>query len=227
VSGAPALDGIADTQLWTREEIISRLGSVFDQPPLLVTYHPVTLEHDDTRRQVEQLFQALDRFDVPIVFTAPNADTGGRAIRVRIDEFVRGRPLAVLVENLGPVGYLSLMAYARAMVGNSSSGIIEAPSFELPVVNIGTRQKGRIRAPNVIDAAVDFQAIQSGIRFALSSQFRESLREMSNPYGSGGASRIIVENLKRLFSEQLIPKRFCDLSSNDTSMAPVLRTHKQ
>ena len=227
VSGAPALDGIAETRLWTREEIISRLGSVFEQSPLLVTYHPVTLEHDDTQRQVEQLFHALDRFDVPIVFTAPNADTGGRAIRVRIDEFVRSRPLTVLVENLGALGYFSLMAYARAMVGNSSSGIIEAPSFGLPVVNIGTRQKGRIRAPNVLDVAVDSEAIQSGIRFALSSQFRESLRGLPNPYGSGGAARIIVENLKRLSSERLIPKRFCDLSSNDTSIAPALRTHKQ
>ena len=215
VSGAPGLDNLEEMVLVDRRTLEDETGLNLANTPLLVTYHPVTLEFERTEWQTQELLAALDDSGLPVVFTAPNADTGGRIIRKLVREFVDSHPNARLVENLGSRRYFSLMACAAAMVGNSSSGIIEAPSLGLPVVNIGSRQQGRTRATNVIDVGYRRQDISAGISAALAPGFREDLKGLANPYGDGHASQSIVEHLKRVALDQgLLVKLFVDLPAN-------------
>ena len=212
VSGAPSLDNLHAIQLMTLDELEARYGLHLRPLPLLVTFHPATLEYERTEWQVGELLAALDDAGLPVVFTLPNADTGGRIIQRMITDYIQERPSSYHVDNLGTQGYFSLMAVAEAMVGNSSSGIIEAPSFGLPVVNIGTRQVGRVRGANIIDVGYERAAILEGIRQAVRPGFRESLRQMQNPYGCGRASDIIIERLKTVpLDDNLIVKQFYDL----------------
>jgi UDP-N-acetylglucosamine 2-epimerase len=146
-----------------------------------------------------------------MVFTMPNADTGGRVALRHIREFVDKHPHAFFVDNLGTQAYFSLMKIAAAMVGNSSSGIIEAASFQLPVVNVGNRQAGRVRGRNVIDVEPSRAAIEAGLGAALGRPFRDSLAGLENPYGSGRASEIIVGRIaEEPLGDRLIVKRFHD-----------------
>ncbi len=213
VSGAPGLDNLRTMPLLTRDELAAKFGlQVTNAPFLLVTYHPVTLEYEQAAWQTDELLAALKMFGLPVIFTMPNADTHGRIIRKKIAEFVKKRPECQAVENLGTQGYFSLMARATAMVGNSSSGIIEAASFELPVVNIGNRQKGRVRAANVIDVDYPRGSIFTGGQKALAPEFRESLRGVRNPYGDGKSAEIIVATLKQIsLGEKLLVKKFHDI----------------
>lgn len=215
VTGSPAVDNVLATRPLSREELTARYGVTTDPPPLLVTYHPVTLEYESTDRQVEALLAALWAVKRSVVFTAPNADPGGRRIRQRLAAFAAAHPWARLVDHFGSEGYTGMMAASAAMVGNSSSGLIEAPSFGLPVVNIGRRQDGRVRARNVIDVADDREAIAAGIRMALSAEFRAGLAGLRNPYGDGHAAQRIVEALAQVDLHRLIPKRFADLAVPD------------
>jgi len=212
VSGAPGLDNIPAIRLLSLKELESRYGLRLQPPPLLVTFHPVTLEYERSDWQLGELLAALDEAEMPVVFTMPNADTGGRLMMQRIETFIQTRSWAQKVDNLGSQGYFSLMAIAMAMVGNSSSGIIEAPSFGLPVVNIGTRQTGRVKAANVIDVGYERTEILKGVLKALRPEFRAGLRQLSNPYGFGRASEIIVAKLKDVpLDNRLLVKRFRDL----------------
>ncbi len=212
VTGAPALDNLRTLPLLSPSAIASQFGIEVRPAPLLVTFHPVTLESDQVERQAGELLHALDRIGLPVVFTQPNADSGGRRIGEMIDAFVAGHPTARRVDNLGAVGYFSVMNVAAAMVGNSSSGIVEAPSFALPVVNIGTRQTGRVQGANVINVGNDREDIVLGIRRAMEPGFRESLRGVPNPYGDGHASGRIVDRLNDVpLDERLRVKRFLDV----------------
>ena len=183
------------------------------QPTLLVTFHPVTLEYEQVEAQIDAVLAALQKSGYGIIFTAPNADTGGAVVLDKIRQYVETHPNSQLVDNLGTETYFSLMRYVSAMVGNSSSGIIEAPSFKLPVVNIGTRQDGRVRAENVIDVDCNANAILSGIKKAVSPAFRQEIAAMINPYKqSVCASEIIVQNLKNVVLDgKLLRKSFYDL----------------
>ena len=156
-----------------------------------------------------ELLAALQEVDLGVVFTFPNADTGGHLIADMIHQFAAGRERSHVVTNLGTQGYFSLMNEAMAMVGNSSSGIIEAASFKLPVVNIGNRQKGRLHEKNVINVGYSRQEIKDGVRSAVSSEFRASLANLNNPYGDGHAADKIVDKLKHVsIDTQLLSKRF-------------------
>ncbi|MBP7687330.1 MAG: UDP-N-acetylglucosamine 2-epimerase (hydrolyzing) [Thermoflexales bacterium] len=211
VSGAPSLDNLRTVKLFSLEEVGQQYGVSLHVLPLLVTFHPVTLEQEQAEAQITELLAALAEADLPVIFTGVNADTGGRVIQQKISDFVQTRPAAWMMDNLGTRGYFSLMQYAAAMVGNSSSGLIEAPSFELPVVNIGTRQTGRVRAANVIDVGTDRAAILAGIRRAVQPEFRANLRGLLNPYGDGTAAEKIVARLKSVeLDQRLIMKRFID-----------------
>ena len=211
-SGAPALDSLQETSLLSLSELSRRFELALNDKPLLVTFHPVTLEYEQTEFQMTQLLKAVNEFKQPIVFTAPNADTGNGVIWKMINSYVQENKRAHLVKNFGSENYFSMMAVSLAMVGNSSSGLIEAPSLQLPVVNIGTRQEGRIRAKNVIDVGCSTQEIAEGIRKAISPQFRSSLQGMSNPYGTGRASEVIVSHLESTpLGDKLIRKRFIDI----------------
>ena len=211
VSGAPSLDQLPSLELLTFEQLRHTYGLRGEGAPLLVTYHPVTLESGQTEWQVDELLAALERCDRPILFTQPNADTHGRMIWDKIKQFVQRYPQADMVDNLGTRAYFSMMACAAAMVGNSSSGIVEAPSFGLPVVNIGTRQDGRLKAENVIDVGNQREQIMRGITEALSPTFRERLRGLMNPYGDGSATPKIVSRLHEVaLDDRLLRKRFID-----------------
>lgn len=224
VSGAPSLDNLRSLRLLRSEELEAKYGLCLNPSPLLVTFHPVTLEYEQTQWQVSELLEALRSCDLPVVFTLPNADTSGRLIRRMIETFAEGSPNVRTVANLGMQGYFSLMAQAIAMVGNSSSGIIEAPSFKLPVVNIGTRQHGRIRAKNVIDVGYRKDEIISGVRRAVTSEFRAGLQGLINPYGDGRAAEVITENLKKLvLNNRLIVKQFVDLPVSSCGKASGLK----
>ena len=214
LSGAPALDRLDTIKLMTREELEKTYRLRLDRRPLLVTFHPTTLEDQQVASQVSELLAALDTCGLPLVFTAPNADAHGREVRAMIEAFVVSHSHAQFVDNFGQDGYYSIMSASSAMVGNSSSGIIEAASFHLPVVNIGLRQAGRVRGGNVIDVDGRREDILDGIRRATSETFRTLTNAMPNPYraGSRSAASIIAERLKAVPLDQtLLIKRFHDV----------------
>jgi UDP-hydrolysing UDP-N-acetyl-D-glucosamine 2-epimerase len=213
VSGAPALDVLAGFRPTSISLLERRLGVPMNRRTLLVTFHPETRGPSETMGHVEVLLQALQDIDAPIVFTAPNSDPANRSIARRLVQFAAGRSNRVFVANLGQQDYFSAMYYAGAMVGNSSSGIIEAPSFKLPVVNIGDRQRGRLRARNVVDVpAVTSASIKHAIRTALSGRFRRSLNGLKNPYGRRHAGRTIARRLAVVpLNQRLLVKMFVDV----------------
>jgi UDP-N-acetylglucosamine 2-epimerase (non-hydrolysing)/GDP/UDP-N,N'-diacetylbacillosamine 2-epimerase (hydrolysing) len=216
VTGAPSLDNLASVRRHLPAELESRFGLRVIPDTLLVTFHPATLEFADADRQTEELLSALKASGRPIVFTMPNCDTGGQVIRERINRFVREEPSAQAVESLGTEAYFSILALCAAMVGNSSSGLLEAPSFGLPVVNVGNRQRGRVRGANVIDVGYGREEIGKGIRRATDPIFRKSLQGLANPYGDGKAAPRIVEKLVEVpLSDRLLVKRFHDLPIPD------------
>ena len=194
--GAPGLDRIRTTKLLSRAELAGRLDLAAGDRWLIVTYHPATLEYEETGRHTDELLAALEKLDATFVVTYPNADTAGRTVIARLQEFAGRHARVRLVQNLGDDVYLSLLRHADAMIGNSSSGLIEAPSFELPVVNVGARQAGRLRAANVVDVGPERDEILAGLEAALAPAFREGLRGMTNPYGDGHAAERIVRVLR-------------------------------
>lgn len=213
VTGALGLDNLKGFSPMDREELGSKFGIKLGEGRfILITFHPVTLEYERTEEYIGELLSALDGCGLQMIFTLPNADTNGRVIIEKIEEFVTNRSSATIVGNFGLDGYFSMMAHGAAMVGNSSSGIIEAASFELPVVNIGNRQKGRIRGENVIDVECNSKSIAGGIKKVLEAGFRKRLSGMKNPYGFGDASTAILDALKNVeINERLLIKRFHDV----------------
>ena len=225
VSGEPGLDNISATPALPIAEIEARIGMSLEPPPLLITFHPATLEPGNAEVQIAELLAALDTVEMAMVFTAPNADAEGRVIGARIQDFVRLHPNSRLVTNLGTAAYLSMMRHSAAMVGNSSSGIVEAASFELPVVNLGSRQRGRVCGKNVIHAEMKADTIVRAIRSALSPVFRERIRGLVNPYGDGKAAPRIVEVLKTVpLDRNLLAKSFYstgEFSSREVAMERI------
>lgn len=202
VSGAPALDAMATYSPCSQAEIEQRVQMKLDQPPLLVTFHPATREPgcspvQQTEILLEVLAAWLDRY--PLIITHPNADAGGRGMASALRAFCSAHPgRAAFVTTLGPQMYYSVMSRSAAMIGNSSSGIIEAAHFKLPVVDIGMRQNGRLCGSNVIHVPCDADDLNEAIIRALSPAFRQSLAQLVNPYGDGHAAERIVERLLSL-----------------------------
>ena len=208
--GAPGLDRLATTEPLPRAALARELGLPEAGPWLLVTFHPVTLEYRDTAAHIDELLAALEKTDGFIVITYPNADTAGRLIIERIEEFAGRHPRRCrLAKSLGERLYLSLLRHADLMIGNSSSGLIEAPSFGLPVVNVGSRQRGRLRGANVMDVEPSREDILRGIEAAQALPFRVRARAAANPYGDGHAAPRIVEILRSVpIDVRLVQKRF-------------------
>jgi UDP-hydrolysing UDP-N-acetyl-D-glucosamine 2-epimerase len=210
-AGAPSLDHLRRSRLLSREEIEARCGIDLRTPAILVAYHPVTLE-PDTTVEADALFTALDQIaeqgSAQILFCYPNADAGSRALVERTRDFLARHANARLYINLDSIAYWSLLREAGAMIGNSSSGIMETASFALPTVNVGLRQKGRERARNVLDAEPDAAAIVARVAEARSTAFRALLSGMENPYGDGHAADRIVGVLTTApLGPQLLIKR--------------------
>jgi UDP-hydrolysing UDP-N-acetyl-D-glucosamine 2-epimerase len=218
VTGEPGLDNLKEISFLAPIELEKIVGLPLNSAPLLVTLHPVTLDPGETLRSIAALLAALEELAMPVIFTYPNADTGGRIIIERIEHFVQTHPSARVVVSLGAQGYFSLMNCSAAMLGNSSSGILEAASFDLPVVDIGDRQRGRIRGPNVVHAEPDRESVLRAARAVLSPSFKSGLRSLKNPYGDGNAAQRIMEVVKRTrLGRTLLVKRFHDLGKSQST----------
>jgi len=212
ISGAPSIDNLKLIKLLNKNELENRLNIVINNPVLLITFHPVTLEYDQTQWQINELLASIKNFsNYSIIFTFPNADTNGRIIINQIRHFVNSSTNSFFIDNLGSQAYFSLMNLASAMIGNSSSGIIESASFKLPVVNIGTRQSGRIKGKNVIDVDYNHENIVNAIKKATHQDFINSLRNINNQYGDGDAAEKILNKLnEKICYRKLLCKKFQD-----------------
>jgi len=211
--GGMGIDNIRKLKLLKKHELERAIGFTLGQKNLLVTYHPETLGSTDSGTQMDDLLAALDeRSDLHCIITFPNADPGHRPIIDRIEKFSENNSGRVkLIPSMGQLNYLSAMKLVDAVVGNSSSGIIEAPSFRIGTINIGHRQDGRIRAASVIDCVCRKEDILAAIKKLYSPAFRQKLSEVENPYGKGGAADKIIRILAKTSFGQLPVKKFFDL----------------
>jgi UDP-hydrolysing UDP-N-acetyl-D-glucosamine 2-epimerase len=209
VTGAPALDRLEpELHLGSTLELERRLAATLIHPLGLVTYHPPTGKPDRINQELEAILAACDQLAMTVI-TYPGADPGSSEIIRRLNRWAAGRANAVVVPSLGPL-YPTAMANADVMIGNSSSGIYEAASFALPVVNVGDRQKGRIRAAGVIDVPGELDAVREAVRTALDPDFRAELVGTGNPFGDGHASERISGVLATVPLDDLLDKRFVD-----------------
>ena len=212
--GAPCIDNVANTEYLSRSQFEAFIGLKLMGKSLIVTYHPATLEASNPRDEFNELLGAIDELEnVSIIFTKTNADTNGRQINEMIDSYVMENvEKSVSVFSLGKQAYLSGLKFVDGVVGNSSSGVIEAPSFGIGTVNIGNRQEGRVRSSSVIDCRTDRGAILRALETLLfDPEYRKKTRNTENPYGSGGASDKIVEILRNTSLKEIVKKKFYDL----------------
>jgi len=208
VSGAPGIDNIVNLKLLTKIKLEENLDWKFGDSSALFTYHPATLDDCNINNEIDNILSVLEKVNLNILFTYANADNNGRVINQKIEEFcVKNQVKYKVIKSLGQLRYLSAMRYVDVLVGNTSSGIIEAASFKKPVVNIGDRQKGRLRSGNVIDCNVD--TLNESIKEALSKEFKESCKKLINVYGDGNASTVIVDTLSTV--ELSVVKKFVDM----------------
>ncbi len=212
--GAVGIDNIMKLKLLSREEFVASIGFNLANKNLLVTFHPVTLENSTAAQQFKYLLDAIDVLkETNIIFTKCNADTDGRIINNLIDRYVDNHPeKSIAFTSLGQLRYLSAMQYVDGVVGNSSSGLLEAPSFKIGTINIGDRQKGRIKAKSVIDCEPIVEDILNGFAVLYSREFRDNLQTVVNPYGSGGATDKILHVIKNSPLKNILKKQFYDLS---------------
>ena len=209
--GGLGVDSIKHTQLVNKEDLSEILQFSFQRKNLLVTFHPVTLEKDYGATQLTEMLDALDSFpEVGLIFTLPNADTGSELLTRLIQAYVNERDNSVLFASLGSDLYLSTMACVDGLIGNSSSGLLEAPSMQVGTVNIGNRQRGRIQAKSVISSESRKDEIQSAVYKLLSDEFRHSIKGENGQFGGGGASQKIIEVLKTEDLKSLVKKVFYD-----------------
>lgn len=209
--GGMGIDSILGLSLLEKDELEESLGCRFNVRNLLVTFHPVTLEHETSTAQIAELLAALEELeDTSLIFTMPNADTDGRAIFELVSAYAASHEHAKVFTSLGQRRYLSCIRQVDGVVGNSSSGLAEVPSFKKGTINIGDRQKGRVRATSVIDCDPNRESIGAAIRYLYSPEFQESLRRTENPYGNGGASEAVVQVLESVETHDLLKKEFFD-----------------
>ena len=215
--GALGIDNIVRLPLLKKDEVEKYIGLSLKGKSLLVTWHPETLNPKSTYEEFQNLLDVLQNYEsINIVFTKSNADNDGSRINQMIDEFVLKYPENVVVHtSLGQLRYLSTLKYVSGVVGNSSSGIIEAPSLQKGTVNIGNRQLGRLRAASVIDCRPDVQSIKNALDTLFSSQFQSSLPKVSSPYGGSDVARKIACILKNCSLDGIVRKRFFDIVPSD------------
>ncbi|MBU0995461.1 MAG: UDP-N-acetylglucosamine 2-epimerase (hydrolyzing) [Proteobacteria bacterium] len=214
--GAIGTENIRKLDLMDKNTFEKKINFSLGIQSVLVTFHPVTLEKDTAGEQFGMVLNVLDEFDrLKIIFTKANADEGGMIINRMIDAYAEKRKeKAIAFASMGQRLYLSAMKHVNAVVGNSSSGIIETPSFKMPTVNIGDRQKGRIRAKNTIDCAVSEQAIRRALKTALSDTFVKSIQDLVNPYEKKDTVKTILKRLKDQDLTHILKKEFYDLDFN-------------
>lgn len=213
--GALGVESALNLELLNQEDLEREIGFSFVRPTAMVTFHPVTLEGGTAQEQFQELLDALDEFpDLKVIFTKANADTDGRVINQMIDEYVLNNSTrAVAYTSLGQLRYLSSLQYVDMVIGNSSSGIIEAPSFKIPTINIGDRQKGRIQAESIINCESNKQEIIRAIDVSMDSKIKREIESIENPYSQDDTSGKIIakikENLPTL--NKCLKKKFYDI----------------
>ncbi len=213
--GALGLDNLTKLKLLNKSSFEKTIDFQLGKQSFLITYHPVTLSTERPGKSFDQLINAIDNFsDAKIIFTKANADAAGRIINQKIDAYARRNLHRIKVfTSMGQMLYLSAIKNVDIVIGNSSSGLLEAPTLKKPVVNIGKRQKGRLRADSVIDCEENEQAIVEAIKKGLSSDFKKLIQKVINPYGKGGASLKIKDYLKNVSLENILMKKFYDLGN--------------
>lgn len=212
--GALGVENIRTVSLLSKKELEESIGFKMAAPTVMVTYHPVTLESHSASKQFGNLLTVLEkRRDLRIIFTKANSDTDGRIVNRMIDDFVKdNEERSVAFTSLGQIRYLSALKYCDLVIGNSSSGILEAPSFHIPAVDIGDRQRGRIAAASVIHCSTDSWDIDNAIDKAFDQEFRDSIKDLKSPYEGENTSGEIVRQIKRFLSEGIdLRKTFYDL----------------
>ena len=211
--GGMGIENIKRLKLLNKEEFEKSIEFKLNKKNILVTFHPVTLENSTAKEQFQELLDAIDELeDTNIIFTKANSDTNGRIINQMIDEYVaKNYHKSIGFISLGQQRYLSALQYVDAVVGNSSSGLLEAPSFKIGTINIGDRQKGRIKAESVINSEVNKTSILKSFSKLYSKAFQDLIEESKNPYGDGIASRKIIEIIKNEDLRNILKKSFYDL----------------
>jgi GDP/UDP-N,N'-diacetylbacillosamine 2-epimerase (hydrolysing) len=213
--GGLGVDNIKSLQLLTRPILETSLDFKLGVKNLLITFHPVTLEKATAEQQMEELLAALATLEnTQLIFTLPNADTDGRVLIKMVRNFVAQYTNARAYNSLGQLRYLSCISHVDGVVGNSSSGLAEAPSFKKGTINIGDRQRGRLQANSVINCEPTRESIASALTQLYSADFQKSLTKVVNPYGEGGASTKVVSTIKRYPLDGIVKKTFYDLSIN-------------
>lgn len=211
--GGMGIDAIQRITLLNKEELEKSIGFTFGTKNLLVTFHPVTLENHTASDQFQELLDALDTLEnTHIIFTKANSDTDGRNINTMIDTYVsKNTHKAIAFASMGQLRYLSALQFVDAVVGNSSSGLLEAPSFKIGTINIGDRQRGRLKADSVIDSAPNQEAIRTSLTKLYTPEFQHLLATCTTPYGEGGAVEKIIHTLKHTALNDLLKKSFYDI----------------
>ena len=212
-TGAPGLDNIRQLSLLSREEVSEKLGLTAEKPYFFVTFHPVTLQEDGGVHAFQNLLSVLEKYtDYDVIISFPNADAMGQRLIDMIESFVTNNAeRAHIFPSLGQLLYLSTIQHCACVIGNSSSGLIEAPSLHVPTINIGDRQKGRIAPPSVISCGDGKEDIAQAIEQSLSKEHKEICADMINPYGDGHAAEKIIEVIKSATYGDLLQKEFYDL----------------
>ena len=213
--GGLGIDSISRLKLLNKAELEKSLGINFLDRVLVITFHPVTLENQTSKAQMSELLDALSILrDTTLIFTLPNADTGGRVIIELIEKFVKTHKNSHSFASLGQINYFSCLQFADGVVGNSSSGLLEAPSFRIGTINIGNRQQGRLKSTSVIDCEPSSGDISRSIKKLYSTEFQNSLVSAENPYGYPGASKKIVKTIKELDPRNILLKKFFNLDQS-------------
>lgn len=211
--GALGVENIKKQPLLSKEELENSINFKLDKPYVVITYHPVTLEENSAENQFKSLLNSLDKIKgYKMIFTKANSDTEGRVINQLIDEYVdKNKENAIAFTSLGMIGYLSSLKYCEMVIGNSSSGILEAPSFHIPTVNIGNRQKGRVRAESVVDCGNSEDEIQKAVRKAEKMKQSGICKDVINPYEGKNTSEKIYKVIVGFLNNSKISKEFYDI----------------
>lgn len=219
--GGMGIDAIKQIQLLNKDELEKALDLRFGEKSLLITFHPVTLEAGaSSTLQMTELLNALNECnDIQLIFTMPNADTGGRELSRMVSEFVDSHPNAFVYTSLGQLRYFSCLAQVNGVVGNSSSGLLEAPAYNIGTINIGDRQKGRLKANSVIDCQPIKREIINALQYLFCPEFKQKLTKIDNPYGAGGGSKSIAKILANYPLDNVLKKSFYNLPSLVSSAA--------
>ena len=210
--GGLGIDNINKLELLSRVDLEKAINFNLGEKNILVTFHPVTLEASTSKNQFQELLNSISELkDTKIIFTKANSDTDGRIINSMVDDYTAKHINTIAFASMGQLNYLSALQFVDAVVGNSSSGLLETPSFKIGTIDIGDRQKGRIKADSVISCLPDKKNIDNALKKIYSRHFQEIVKNVKNPYGKGGASKIILDIIKDFNLDNIIKKTFYDL----------------